>query len=96
MRERKKDHSHVVFGLSTQYLSALLAAGAQYFASVLRAHPLAESMHFLAFADIRFESRSHLLHLPGEILIHMPIYTSIKYAKYACETSQLIEKRLFN
>lgn len=74
MQERKKDHSHVVFGLSTQYLSALLAAGAQYFASVLRAHPLAESMHFLAFADIRFESRSHLLHLPGEILIHMPIY----------------------
>jgi hypothetical protein len=45
--------------LRTQFLSAFKAAGCQHFTAVFRAHSCTETMHFLAFAHIRSERRSH-------------------------------------
>ncbi|MNG25870.1 hypothetical protein D3C84_1107810 [compost metagenome] len=55
--------------LRTQNFSAFQAAGCQHFTAVFRAHSFAETMYLLAFAHIRFERRSHVLHLPYRNLI---------------------------
>ena len=56
----KKRPLDVVLRLRAKHVSAFLAAGAQYFTSVFRRHPLAESVYFLPFADVRSKCRFHV------------------------------------
>lgn len=57
----KKDHLTWSLSLSGQYFAALLAASGENFASVLRAHPAAESVYLLALVYVRLKCRSHFL-----------------------------------
>lgn len=61
----KKDHkSGLCQFLRSQNFSAFLATSSQDFASVLRTHALAETVHLLALANIRSECRSHVFAPP--------------------------------